>query len=87
MIRKTDPDHEVIIAIAPDGTAIRGDAHKPQMIVDHTIEEPLMCAVCGCKWLEEQAPEENCPEATCPCHHKYWLQTDGLIRRWLDGDR
>lgn len=60
---------------------------KPTMIVDHTIEEPLLCAVCGCLWHEEQAPEEHCPEATCPCHHRYWEQTDELVKRWLWGDR
>lgn len=62
-------------------------ARKLPMIVDHTIEEPLLCAVCGCVWHEEQAPEEKCPEATCPCHNRYWDQTDELVKRYLWGDR
>jgi len=59
---------------------------KPQMLVT-SPEEPLLCAVCGCKWVEGKAPEEECPEATCPCHNRYWDSTDELVKRYLWGDR
>lgn len=58
----------------------------PKMLVTEP-EEPLLCAVCGCKWIEGQKPEEECPEATCPCHNRYWDSTDELVKRYLWGDK
>jgi len=59
---------------------------KPQMLVA-SPEEPVLCAVCGCRWIEYASPEDDCGEATCPCHNKYWDATDELVKRYLWGDR
>jgi len=59
---------------------------QPQMLVT-APEEPVLCAVCGCRWIEFASPEDECVEATCPCHNRYWDATDELVKRYLWGDK
>jgi len=56
-----------------------------------TVKEPeelLQCAVCGCKWEAEKAPERGCSDELCPCHFLYFQLTENeSAMRAMHGDR
>lgn len=59
-------------------------------LIRHPSETPLLCAVCGCKWEAQKAPDEVCPDFYCPCHQSFWLWIQSLDeneKRAMWGDR